>query len=243
MDSYQSASTVVNDQFTFFQVPTRPQDVPIFGRNSSKKEEKKPVTRFALVLGCIEIVISIILYGGFVTPLEHSPMYIVWVIALFSIMIGFNGLLSITSCWCGASISLYFVIIRIVIGSIAIGMVALELYLSATFVGKKEWKNHIFVLIGLILLEAILSLTSLISVLRFMVKNCDSLSKKSEMLPFMNTGENEFRIPLALNYNEPSYPMRDSRNQSATTIDAPGTPPPTYNDVRSSLMYERMIRN
>ena len=240
MDNYQSASTVVNDQFTFFQVPSRPHDVSRYGRIFSKKGEKKPINRLVLILGCIEIVISIIIFGGFVSPLEHSPMYTVWMFTLFATIIGFNGLLSITSCWCGPNLSLYFVIIRLVIGTVAIGVVCLEYYLAATLVSQKEWRNHIFSLIGLISIEAIISLTSVILLFRFMVKNRDTLSKRSEVMPFMSTGENEFRVPLALNCNEQSYPMQENCNRSSISVDAPGTPPPTYNDVRSSLMYERM---
>ena len=66
-----------NAQFTFFGLPSN-QNGPAFDRVTTKAIKKKPITKITLTLGLIELLISIILFEGFIEPHENSQMYIVW---------------------------------------------------------------------------------------------------------------------------------------------------------------------
>jgi len=88
MVNHQSASMVVNDQFTFFSLPSN-QNGSSYERETTKAVKKKPITKITLTLGLIELLISAILFGGFIEPLESSQMYIVWSFTLFSIICAF----------------------------------------------------------------------------------------------------------------------------------------------------------
>ena len=248
MVNNQSASMVVNDQFTFFSLPSN-QNGPAYERETTKALKKKPITKITLTLGLIELLTSTILFGGFIEPLESSQMYIVWSFTLFSIILCFSGLLSITSCWCG-NISAYFVIIRLIWSMITIGIVCLQYYTASIIANKAEWKNHLILFFGITSIEGLTSLTSLVLLIQFQINTCKLPSRKTEIHPFMDLGTNETDIPLAININddrdsfEPSYPLGgSSSNDTSSFLVAPGTPPPTYNDVRSSLIYERTTRN
>ena len=248
MVNHQSASMVVNDQFTFFSLPSN-QNGSAYERETTKAMNKKPITKTTLTLGLIELLISAILFGGFIEPLESSQMYIVWSFTLFSIILCFSGLLSITSCWCG-NISAYFIIIRLIWSMVTIAIVCLQYYTASIISNKAEWKNYLILFFGITSIEVVTSLTSLVVLIQFQINICKSTSRKTEIHPFMDLGTNETDIPLAININddrdsfEPSYQLQgSSSNDTSSFLVAPGTPPPTYNDVRSSLIHERMTRN
>ena len=76
MENYRSASTVVNDQFTFFSLSSN-QNGTLFERTSTKMKKENPITKITLTLGLIEIVISTTILGGFIGPLENSSMWLV----------------------------------------------------------------------------------------------------------------------------------------------------------------------
>ena len=255
MENYRSASTVVNDQFTFFSLPSNQDGATC--RTSYPKKMKKTqdnkITKLTLSFGWIELLISIISFGGFVGPLKNSPWEVVLLFTLFSIIFGFSGLLSIATCWCGQNISLYFIIIRLIWSTIAIGCVCVEYYVAfSQFLCKEEWKNHIFIFVGLATIEGATSLTSLMVLFRFLMEHTCEPSKNRT--GFENQGINEVNVPLAMHYNEdqengfepslgPLQVGNRHNNLLSSSLAPPGTPPPTYNDVRSSLIYERMARN
>ena len=171
-----------NDQFTFFSLPSN-QNGSTFDRATTKAIKKKPITTMTLTLGFIELLISIILFGGFIEPLERSEMYIVWSFTLFSMILCFSGLLSITSCWCG-NISAYFIIIRLIWSMITIAIVCLQYYTASIILNKAEWKNHFFLFFGIASIEGLTSLTSLVLLIQFQINVCKSTSQKIEIHPW-----------------------------------------------------------
>ena len=126
----------------------------------------------------------------------------------------------------------------------------MQYYTASIISNKAEWKNHLILFFGVTSIEVVTSLTSLVVLIQFQINICKSTSRKTEIHPFMDLGTNETDIPLAININddrnsfEPSYQLQgSSSNDTSSFLVAPGTPPPTYNDVRSSLIHERMTRN
>ena len=133
------------------------------------------------------------------------------------------------------------------------GCVCVEYYVAfSQFINQQEWKDHLFIFVGLAAIEGATSLTSLALLFQFLRKQSCELSHSKTV--FEDQSINEVHVPLAIQYNdapqsgfEPSLnPLQvDNRRNhpSSSSIAPPGTPPPTYNDVRSSLIYDRMARN
>jgi len=130
---------------------------------------------------------------------------------------------------------------------ISLAILCMQYYIASIISNKSEWKNHLILFFGITSIEVVTSLTSLVVLIQFQINICKSTSRKTEIHPFMDLGTNETDIPLAINNNddrdnfEPSYQLRGtSSNDTSSFLVAPGTPPPTYNDVRSSLIHEKM---
>ena len=233
----------VSDQFTFFRTPSI-ETIAGQGRSYDSNKKWKGITKFTISLGHIEVLISIALLGGFITPLKASAMCIVWAFASFGIVFGFSGLLSIVSAWCGI-LPLYFTLIQLIFRVITLAFVCLAWYVAAILSNNKKWDDHIVLFVVIITIQGITSLTSLGIILKYSGSHCqkNTSSIKHHSLVFIDSHTN---MPVdAINGHlgeDTSVP--EEFNHTLTTamtsvpqnsIEAPGTPLPAYSEVRSNL--------
>ena len=236
----------VTDQFTFFRMPSN--QVHSFQRRTYDCNAKKQViTKLTLPLGFVELLISIALLGGFIAPLKASEMYIVWTFTSFGILFGFSGVLSIVAAWCG-TLPVYFVIIHLVFSIVTLAFVCLACYIASIVSNQRQWHEHIILFIVLITVQGTASLTSFFIILRFLFNSCNTSTEKHQSLAYIDPETTISNVPLNNNCVEDDSAFEltnDLQNAPIFNLpekptDPPGTPPPTYLEVRSSCVYGGM---
>jgi hypothetical protein len=232
----------VTDQFSFFRTPSIQAGQE---RSCDSTKKKKAITKFTISLGHIEVLISIALLGGFITPLKASAMYIVWVFTSFGIVFGFSGLLSIVTAWCGF-LPMYFAIIHLIFTVITLAFVCLAGYVAAILSNQKEWDEHIVMFIVIITIQGIISLTSLGIILKYLGIHCQK-NTSLFMHHSMPIIDSQITVPdEAINgHLGAGTSVLEESNETQTTpmvcviqnsIEAPGTPPPAYSEVQYNLL-------
>ena len=247
-------NSLMSNQFILSNIPFRQNDSEQRNRPESVYNQTHRIrSKSSIPLGWVEILISIAVFSGFVGPLKHSSVYIIWIFTLFGIVFGFSGALSILYGFSYGTFDRFLKTMRFIVSIVTFGFVCLGWYIAAILTNEQEWNSHWVILILIITVEGILSTHTFIGMLRMLINTWNADTSKHESVPSFDpeTTLTVSEVPLPNEVIPSMYGLDESRRRQSQqtnsrcysrsiSSEAPDTPPPIYSEIRSSFVYEGM---
>ena len=247
-------NSLVSNQFRLSNIPFHQNDSEQRNRPENVYNQANWIrSKSSIPLGCVEILISISLFSGFVGPLKLSSVYIIWLFTFFGIVFGFSGVLSILYGFSYGTFARFLNTTRFIVSIVTFAFVCLGWYIAAFLTNEEEWNGHWVILILMITMQGMLSIHTFIVMLGMLINAWNEDSSKHELVPSIDpeTTLTVSEVPLPNEVIPSMYGLDESRRRQgqqtnsrcysrSISSEAPDIPPPIYSEIRSSFVYEGM---